>query len=372
MHVDLAFSEEQVLLQSSVRKLLSQGGDFVWSSASDFDAALWTELAELGVFDFAIDGIADSDDGGVREAMIVLHELGRSMARVPYLEVAVLARALIEECAAPEHKSQLLGGIASGEQILVPAFAEPDDGTLSASPATVAREEGGRWIVSGVKEPVAYGAAATRLLVTASVGGEARLLLVDPRDAAVEVSAYPAVDYSPTARVVFGDAPAELLDVAAPLHDRLSRIEAIVQTAASAQAVGVMERALELTVDHLKARRQFGRPLGDFQALAHRAADMYMAIELARSAALYATLALAGLVSDPLAAAGAKLRAGHAGRFVGQHAIQLHGGIGVTREHAIAHYVARLISLDVSFGTSQEMLDLLAGRIDQYELRRIV
>jgi alkylation response protein AidB-like acyl-CoA dehydrogenase len=170
------------------------------------------------------------------------------------------------------------------------------------------------------------------------------------------------------AQIDFEQAAAEPLGDAADASQQIAAAVIRVQSALCAEAVGALEEALRLTTDYLKSRKQFGVTLNKFQTLTQRAADMYVSLEMARSMSLYAAMSIADGNLDPLIASRAKLTIGRAGRHIGQEAIQLHGGIGVTAEYPVGHYTARLTAIDHTLGSSREHVRALAGQVGDYDV----
>ncbi|MEW1740980.1 acyl-CoA dehydrogenase, partial [Nocardia beijingensis] len=220
----------------------------------------------------------------------------------------------------------------------------------------------------GVKNPVAHGDSADELVVSAALPeGGVGLFLVAPDATGVVRKSYRTVDGQRGAQLELTDAPAERLGEA----DAAGAIESVLthaQASLCAESVGAMEEALRLTTDYLKQRKQFGVTLSKFQTLTQRAANMYVSLELARSMSLYATASLADGADDPVIASRARLQVGRAARHIGQEAIQMHGGIGVTAEYPVSHYVARLTAIERTLGSGLEHLRVLSSRVGDYEL----
>jgi alkylation response protein AidB-like acyl-CoA dehydrogenase len=235
---------------------------------------------------------------------------------------------------------------------------------------TRARRDGGAWRVSGVKHFVIHGDSADQLIVSARHEGAAAersgvsLFMVDA--AATRRRSYRTQDGTRAADVTFDDVLVPDCDRIGPSGGAMTVVDAVVDAAMAAlaaEAVGVMERAHQITVDYLKIRQQFGTPIGSFQALQYRAVDMLVMVEQARSMAMYASMMSEN--EDPVrrrqAVAAAKSYIGRAGKFVGEQAVQLHGGIGVTEECAVGHYYRRLTMIDLLFGDSAHQLAQVAA-----------
>jgi alkylation response protein AidB-like acyl-CoA dehydrogenase len=253
--------------------------------------------------------------------------------------------------------------------VLAFAHAEPGGRWPHETVAATAVAEGADWVLRGTKNPVLHGDCADRLLVSAALpDGGVGLFLVNPADAAVRVTAYRTHDGLRGAQVELTGATATALGD--PV-DRRAAIEASqirAQAALCAEAVGAMDEALRLTTEYLKTRKQFGVPLAKFQTLTQRAADMYVALELARSMSLYATMSLADGVADPVIASRAKLQVGRAARLIGQEAIQMHGGIGLTAEYPVGHYAARLTAIERTLGGADDHLRRLTEQVGDHTM----
>ena len=298
--MDFAYDEEQEALRDAVRGLLGKAyGDFhqrrrTTADEPGFDEALWGRLAEMGVLGLPFPEEHGGMGAGPLEVGIVAGELGRVLAPEPFLTSVVLTGGLVAAVAAPGQAAELLAPLAEGSGMLALAHQEPRRRWHTDARTTTARETGGSWRLDGVKEPVAAGAHADRLVVSARVPDGATALFVVAGDAAgLHRTGYRTPDGGRAARVSLDQAPA------VPLGDVVDRRHALAEAldrarlAACAEVVGGMEAALAATTAYLTSRRQFGVPLSSFQALKFRAADMYVALELTRSLVLWATMRLA-------------------------------------------------------------------------------
>jgi alkylation response protein AidB-like acyl-CoA dehydrogenase len=358
--MDFTLDGEQTALRDAVRGLL-KGYDNehrreVVAEAPGFDEKLWGKLAEMGVLGLPF----AEDDGGMgagpAEVSVVAEELGRVIAPEPFVEAVVLAGGLVAALGSDEQKKEILGGLSSGE--LVPAFAwsDPSGG------------EGGVTVdgdtLSGVKEPVLNGGRADLFVVFA----EGRLFLVKADDASV--TSYSTFDGGRAARVAFDRTPATPLGEGGDATEATKDVIAAATVAYCHESLGAMDSALKMTTDYLTTRKQFGLTLNRFQALTFRAADMYTSLELTRSIVTWATMVLADPDTDPEqrreAASRAKLQVSKAGRHIGQEAIQLHGGIGMTAEYAVGHLTARLTAIDHLLGDGRQQIKNLSRRLTSY------
>jgi alkylation response protein AidB-like acyl-CoA dehydrogenase len=351
--MDFDLSEEQRMLQDSVQRLLA-----------DQRETLWPHFAELGLLALPF---AESDGGlggGPVDTAIVMEAIGRALAPAPYLSTVVLCGGLLRAAASPALRAQLVPAIAAGELTLAFAHSEAQARFDLGDVRLAATQDGEGWVIEGEKRFVLAGDEAGRLIVSARTPGGIALFLVDAKQAGVQRRGYLIQDRSRCADIRFDQvrvgAGARLGE-----GDALGAIElAVDQTIAAlcAESVGAMARAHELTVDYLKVRKQFGVAIGSFQALQHRAVDMLVAVEQARSMALYATMMCGE--SDPSvrrrAISAAKVQVNESGRFVAQEAVQLHGGIGMTEECQVGHYLRRLSMIEMLFGDTPHHVRRLA------------
>lgn len=313
------------------------------------DAALWRALVDIGV-----PGLAwPEDDGGVgagfTDLAVAATEVGRSGLQVPLAET-VVAGSLVRALAPDDLRREVLGGLTDGSLLPVPALAEPLRAWSTTTSDVTATSSDQGWTVNGTKAPVRYAPAATHLVVTATTDDQLALFVVAQSSATTE-------------EVDLDDAPATLLAQGETAEVALREALAIGGVVLCAEAVGAMDEALRLTTDYLRTRTQFGRPLASFQALTHRAADMYARLELARSATLFAAMVADEQPLDSDALLRARVVVDSAARLVGQEAVQMHGGIGVTAEHPVGHLTARLTSISRTWGDRRSRLSDLGTRI---------
>jgi pimeloyl-CoA dehydrogenase small subunit len=374
--MDFDFTEEQRLLKESLDRLIADRYGFdqrkgYAQNPEGWSRTLWRQQAELGLLGVPFAERFGGSDGGPVETMIVMEGLGQALALEPYLATVVLGGGFLRHGGGEAQQAALLPRIAAGELTLAFATTERHSRYDLADVATTARREGSGWILDGEKGVVLHGDSADRLIVTARVGGGQRqrdgiaLFLIDAAAEGVARRGYPTQDGLRAAEVtlsrvrVAGDALLGEPGTALPLVERVVD-EAI--AALCAEAVGAMSALHELTLDYLKTRQQFGRPIASFQVLQHRSVDMLIALEQARSMALYATIMADS--ADPAerhaAVAAAKVQIGRSGRLIGQQAIQLHGGIGMTMEYKAGHYFKRVTMIDTMFGDADYHLRALA------------
>ena len=370
--MDFQLSDEQALLRDTTRDLLSRSYDSesrnkIIGTDLGWNRDVWSQLADTGILGLGF----DPAEAGQIEVMVVLPEVGRRLAPEPIVHAALGPGAIIAEVGKDGQK-QLLDEVAAGQRLLAFAHLEPKMRAVSTNNlATTAVQQGDSWVLSGRKNPVLAGDCADTLVVSAGLpdGGIGLFLVDDLHDnPAVTRHPYRTFDGQRGAQIDLNQAQAEPLGDAVDASAAIGNAIVRIQSALCAEAVGAMEEALRLTTDYLKTRKQFGVTLNTFQTLTQRAADMYVSLELARSMNLYAALSIADGNLDPVVAARAKLQIGRSGRHIGQEAIQLHGGIGMTAEYPLGHYAARLTAIERTLGSSQDQLHVLIDQVGDYDV----
>ena len=374
--MDFDLSDEQRMLQDSVTRLITDGYGFEQRKAylaepAGFSRAMWAQYAEMGLLGLPFAEADGGFGGGPVDTLIVMQSLGQALALEPYLATVVLCGGLLRDAGSPQQRAAHLAAIAAGERTLAFAHSEADARFDLACVATTARPDGAGWVIQGAKRFVLSGDSADALIVSARTSGATgdreglSLFLVDATAAGVSRRGYAMQDHSRAADISLNAVHVRTDALIGSAGAALPSIERAVDQAVAAlcaESIGVMERAHALTVDYLKLRKQFGVAIGSFQALQHRAVDMLVAIEQARSMALYATM----MCSEPDSAArssatsAAKVQIGRSARFVGQEAIQLHGGIGMTEECQAGHYFRRLSVIETLFGDTPHHLGRVA------------
>ncbi len=372
MNFDL--TDEQRLLQDNVDRLMAKTYDFdnrrkFQSEPDGWSRDAWTQLAELGLLGLPFAEEDGGFGGGAVETMIVMEAFGRALALEPYFASVVLCGALLRHAAASELRAELIAALAEGGLILAFAHAEKQARYDLHNVAMTARREDEGFRLDGAKSLVLHGDSADKFLVSARLAGGQRdaagigLFLVDGSAPGLARRAYRTQDGLRAAELNFANV---LVPASALLNESAAAaIDATIDEAIAAlcaEAVGAMDEALKMTVDYLKTRAQFGVVLGSFQSLQHRAADMYAALEQARSMALYAAMSLDE--SDPAtrrdAILAAKAQINESARFIGEQAVQLHGGIGMTMEYKLGHLFKRLTMIARTFADTDHCLDRLS------------
>ena len=365
--MDFDFSDDQEQLRDAVRKWVDRSYDFdrrrAAVHAGGFDAAAYRELAELGLTGLYIPEAHGGMGMGPVEAMVVMEELGRGMVLEP-LGQTLIASGVIAGYAPLALQTQWLPRMATGEALVVLAHQERAARWQLDRCEARATQAGDTWRVTGTKSVVAAGDHADAFLVPAMAQGTMGLWLVQRQDAGVTTRGYITQDGSRAAEVVMKDAPATRVT-----REGLTALEHAVDigiAAVCAEGVGVMDKTMALTADYMNTRKQFGVAIASFQALRHRMADMKMQQELGRSMSYYASLKLNAPTEERrMAMARAKYQLGVAMRFVGQNAVQLHGGIAVTDEYIASHYFKKLTQLELSFGDSLHHLGQVSTRMKE-------
>ncbi|HYW56756.1 MAG TPA: acyl-CoA dehydrogenase family protein [Polaromonas sp.] len=363
--MDFDFSDDQEQLRDAVRKWVDKGYDFERrrgiAKAGGFSREAYGQLAELGLSGLYIPEANDGMGMGPVEGMVVMEELGRGIVLEP-LAQTLIAGAVLAGYAADAVKTVWLPKIASGEALVVLANQERAARyRLDLCEAKATSAQAG-WAVNAIKNIVPAGDLADAFIVPALANGKIALFLVERSAAGVSTRGYSTQDGGRAADVTLKDAPATLITL-----DGLTALEHAVDigiAATCAEAVGVMDKTLAITVEYMNTRKQFGVFISSFQALRHRVADMKMQLELARSMSYYASLKLNAPADERRAAmARAKYQLGNSMRFVGQQAVQLHGGIGVTDEYIVSHYFKRLTQMEMTFGDTLHHLGEVSARM---------
>lgn len=363
--MDFNFTEEQDMVRDGLSRLVREEYDAetrrgVVESESGWRPEIWAQLAELGLLGMPFSEEDGGFGGGAIDAMIAMEEFGKGLVVEPFVPTVVCAGGFLRHAGTAEQKAEHIGGIVDGSRIYAFAYAEPQGRYDYADLATTAKKDGAGYTLNGHKAVVIGAPWATHLIVTARTSGEQRdqdgvsVFVVDKSADGIVTRDYPTVDGRRASEVYFENVaiPAEALigeeGAGLPLIERVTD-EAI--AAQCAEACGAMKVAHAMTLDYSKQRKQFGVPIGTFQVLQHRMVDMFTEYEQAVSMTYLATLKLdADEAERKRAVSAAKVRVGQAARFVGQEAIQIHGGMGMTDEMAIGHYFKRLTIFDSEFG----------------------
>ena len=371
--MDFDYSEEQRLLDETVRRLVKDEYEFAarkkyMAEPQGFSAAMWAKYAELGLLGLPFAEEYGGFGGGGIETMIVMEALGRGLALEPYLATVVLGGGLIALAGSDGQKSDILPEIAAGKMMLAFAQGERHSRFDLAHVETTAKAQGAGFALNGRKTVVLHGGAAHKFVVSARTAGSGNdkngitLFVVDRDAKGVTVRDYPTVDGLRAADVTLADVAVGADAVLGPRDNAYPLIVRATDRAVAAlcaEAVGIMETLNAMTLDYVKTRKQFGVAIGSFQVIQHRLVDMLINAEQAKSMEILAAMSVD---SDDQrererAVSAAKVQSGQSGRFVGQQAIQLHGGIGMTDEYAAGHYFKRLSSIEHTFGDTDYHLE---------------
>lgn len=340
--MDFTLTPEQLLIKDSVARF----------SAGDHAGDNWPQFAELGWL-----AIGAPDElggfGGPLETLLVMEQFGRGLVVSPYLSQAVLAGALLRAA----RRDDLLGPVVEGKARYAVAYEEPHARYDPAQVATTAVRDGDAYVLTGTKVRVLDAGTATAIIVSARTGDEIALFEVPATAQGLALTPYPAEDGHDVADVRLDGVRVEASAMIGGFGDGAALLATALDHATAAlcgEALGLMAVMLEMTVAYTKQRRQFGVPISSFQALQHRMAEMFIEVELARSMAYLAAMTLDEQRDDPVARArgisAAKVQIAKSGRFVGQNAIQLHGGIGMSEEYKVGHYFKRMTLLERLLG----------------------
>ncbi len=374
--MDFSYNEIQAMLDDSVEKFIANDYDFETrqkyaASAQGYSPEVWQTFAELGWTAVPFSEEDGGFGGGPADLMVLMLRFGKGLVVEPYLANVVLAGGVLRRLASPEQKERWLHPIIAGELQAALAYAEPQSRYDLADVQTTAVANADGWAISGDKGVVFNGGNADLLIVPARTSGaqddaDGITLFAVPADSdGVRVRSYPTVDGQQAAEIHFNEVVVGGDAVLGEAGAGFAALDAAIDDATlavSAEAVGIMQIMTEKTVEYSKNRMQFGVPIGSFQALQHRMVDMFTDCEQSYSLLLWATMRAAqGDEDAKRAISSIKYQVGTAGRKVGQEAVQIHGGMGVSWDVDIAHYFKRLTTIDQILGNADWHLDRLAG-----------
>jgi alkylation response protein AidB-like acyl-CoA dehydrogenase len=371
--MDFTYTDEQTMLADSVNRWLESAYDFARRrriAAGDENwETNWQQLADLGLLGLVAPEDAGGMGGSPVEALIVMQALGRSLMVEPYLQTALVSAPLLARAGNDSQRNELLSKIVAGDARVVVATYEPGARYDLDHVETTASETADGYTLNGRKSVVVGGDSAHFLIISARTAGAARdqhgisLFVIPAATKGVQIQLTATIDGLRAAEITLNDVQVDGGASLGTLHQGYDELERAIDRGIAglcAESVGVMERLLEMTAEHLRTRKQFGQPIGNFQALQHRAADMAIAIEQARSTALLA----AAKIDEPdrrkrrRAISAAKFMTGQSGRYVGEQAVQLHGGMGMTDDLPVGWYFKRLVCIDKTFGDADHHLEL--------------
>ena len=370
--MDFNLTEEQTAIQDSLKRYLTKDYGFeqrraLTKTPLGHSAEAWATYAELGILALPFPESAGGLGGNAIDTMLIAETLGASLALEPFLSAIVLSGSLINEIGTPAQRDTLLGGITQGTLQVALAHGEAGARYATNHVATTAKKDGAGWSLSGHKAVVLNAPSADKLLVSARTSGSAfdangvSLFIVDAKAAGVTVRAYATQDSHRAGEVLLKDVKVGADALVGSVNQALPAIEHAIDrgiAALCAEAVGVMAALNAATLEYLKTRKQFGQPIGKFQALQHRMAEMAIATEHARSMALLAAVKVesADVSERRRNVSAAKAYIGQSARKVGQEAVQMHGGMGVTDELIVSHFFKRLTVINATFGDADHHL----------------
>ena len=374
--MDFSFTEEQTLLRNMVQSFVQDNYDFdsrmkIVRSEEGMSREIWGQFAELGLLAAPFSEEMGGLDGGPIETMVIMEELGRGLVVEPYLPTIVLCGGILSRHASDAQKETHLPGIIAGEDVWTLAYAEPQSRFNPADVLTSAKADGEGYVLNGTKAVVAAAPWASKLIVSARISGDQRdsdglgLFIVDKSASGVATQDYPTVDGNRASEVTLENVSVGADALIGAAGNGLALLEEALDYgigAVCAEAIGHMKCLNDATVEYCKTRKQFGVPIGSFQVLQHRMVDMFMEYEQSVSMTYMVNMKLTESEAErKKAAAGAKVQIGKSGRFVGQEAVQLHGGMGMTEELNVGHYFKRLTVIDTQFGNVDHHLKRFAA-----------
>ncbi len=371
--MDFTLNDEQRMLADTVARFVETEYEFEvrrkrLQQPAGFSPELWQAMAEMGLFALNVPTEHGGIGGGPAETLVVMEQLGRGLVLEPFVVTGVAAPRLLAYHGTAEQQARWLPGIADGSTRFALAVGEPQARFNLRDVQTTAQAVDGGFELTGRKAVVLHGDSAQWLIVSARSSGASTdtqgisLFLVDAQAAGISHQSFPTIDNQRSAEIQFDRVRVnadQLIGTLGAGFDILEWTVDQVLASLSAEAVGVMDKLTELTCEYLRTRSQFGKPIGSFQALQHRAADMRIACEQARALALMAAAKVTSTdrAERRRACSAAKSMAGRSGRFVGQQATQLHGGMGMTDEMSSGHYFKRLTAIDMTLGNTEHHIE---------------
>ncbi|WP_310540339.1 acyl-CoA dehydrogenase family protein [Phenylobacterium sp.] len=369
--MDFSFTEEQSMLRDTVASYLADNYSFDQRRAAlkaepGWRPQVWKAFAdELGILGAAFSEEQGGLGGGTTDNMVIMEELGKALVVEPYLPTVVIGGGFLKH-GKPAGADDLIGKIIAGDAIIAFAYAEPQGRYTVTDLKTTAKKDGAGYVLNGHKAVVIGAPYATHLIVTARTAGGQReaqgvSVFIVPKDAkGVTTRDYPTVDGFRASEVYFENVAVGAEAMIGPEGQALPLVEKVMDEAVAAtcaEACGVLRQLHEGTVEYARQRKQFGQPISSFQVLQHRMVDMFIQLEQSISMTYMADIMLAGSdLERAKGASAAKVQIGKACKFVGQNAIQIHGGMGMTDEMAIGHYFKRATMIEAAFGSTDHHL----------------
>jgi alkylation response protein AidB-like acyl-CoA dehydrogenase len=364
--MDFSFSEEQGLLQDSIQRYIQNSYTFdarqkLLKTEDGFSRENWASFAELGWLGLPFSEESGGFGGTAVETMIMMEEFGKGLVVEPYVSTVIMAGSVIEAGGTSAHKEGVLAEIMAGTKLASLAYVEPQARFNLADVTTTAKAEGDGYVINGFKGVVLGGPSADVLVIPARTSGNQKdesgitLFLVDASAKGISKRDYPTIDGMQASEINLDSVSVPASAVLGEVDKGHALLELGINNgilAVGAEAVGAMEVLYKTTVEYCKTREQFGQPIGKFQVLQHRMVDMFMEHEQAKSLLYMAALRMSedDEVEARKAVSALKVQVGKGGRFVGQNAIQLHGGMGMTDELNVGHYFKRITAIETLFG----------------------
>ena len=365
--MDFTFNEEQSLIQDQVDQFVQKEYDWetrqsLSNSELGFGEDNWKKFAELGWLGISVSEDSGGFGGSAIESMLIMEAFGKGLVVEPFLETVIMAGGLIDDYGSNQQKSSFLEPAIAGEMHLALAYAEPQSRFNLSDVVTEAKADGDNFIINGYKSVVMNGPSADQIIVSARTSGTQldengiSLFIVDANAPGLDKTNYKTVDGRRASDLTFENVSVTKENLIGDQDKGFEILDSAIDKAIlaiSAEAVGAMEVLYKTTVEYTKTREQFGTAIGKFQVLQHRMVDMFMEYEQCKSLLYMATMKHEEKAEDAKKAiSGLKYQVGKAGKFIGQQAVQLHGGMGVTDELNVGHYFKRLTTVGTIFGNT--------------------
>jgi alkylation response protein AidB-like acyl-CoA dehydrogenase len=365
--MDFTFNEEQSLIQDQVDQFIQKEYDWetrqsLSNSDLGFGQENWQKFAELGWLGISVSEDSGGFGGSAIESMLIMEAFGKGLVVEPFLETMIMSGGIIDDHGTVEQKSVLLEPAIAGDMQLALAYAEPQSRFNLSDVVTEAKADGENFILNGYKSVVMNGPSANKIIVSARTSGSQldengiTLFVIDSEASGLNKTNYKTVDGRRASDLTIENVSVSQDDIVGELDLGYKILDSAIDKAIlaiSAEAVGAMEVLYKATVEYTKTREQFGTAIGKFQVLQHRMVDMFMEYEQCKSLLYMATMKHEeGAVDSKKAISGLKYQVGKAGKFIGQQAVQLHGGMGVTDELNVGHYFKRLTTVGTIFGNT--------------------
>ena len=365
--MDFTFNEEQSLIQDQVDQFVQKEYDWetrqsLSNSELGFGEDNWKKFAELGWLGISVSEDSGGFGGSAIESMLIMEAFGKGLVVEPFLETVIMAGGLIDDHGSDQQKSSFLEPAIAGEMHLALAYAEPQSRFNLSDVVTEAKADGDNFIINGYKSVVMNGPSADQIIVSARTSGTQldengiSLFIIDANASGLDKTNYKTVDGKRASDLTFENVSVSKENLIGDQDKGFEILDSAIDKAIlaiSAEAVGAMEVLYKTTVEYTKTREQFGTAIGKFQVLQHRMVDMFMEYEQCKSLLYMATMKHEEKAEDAKKAiSGLKYQVGKAGKFIGQQAVQLHGGMGVTDELNVGHYFKRLTTVGTIFGNT--------------------